>query len=41
MLQIVRLPTIHAGDTVVTGEIDMKRVWWTLFMVGRWCTSGL
>jgi hypothetical protein len=28
-------------DTVVTSKLDMKRVWWTLFMVDRWCTSGL
>jgi hypothetical protein len=40
MAQIMRLPSFDTGDTVVIRELK-RRVWWTLFMADRWCSSGL
>ncbi|RDW57482.1 hypothetical protein BP6252_13742 [Coleophoma cylindrospora] len=40
MAQIMRLPLVDPGDTVVMGELK-RRIWWTLYMADRWYSSGL
>lgn len=40
MAQMLSLSSTRWQDTYITREVR-RRVWWTLFMADRWCSSGL